>query len=88
MRGRRLTLRSTEVDDVSVLLEHVHLLNASEGLNSQLLHSGLQLGVITTGHGTLGLLHNLSAWGTLATNTLGALQLSKLLLINRHLKLL
>ncbi len=73
---------------VSVRPEHVHLLNASEGLNSQLLHSGLQLGVITTGHGTLGLLHNLSAWGTLATNTLGALQLSKLLLINRHLKLL
>ena len=73
---------------VSVRLEHVHLLNASEGLNSQLLHSGLQLGVIATGHSTLGLLHSLSAWGTLATNTLGALQLSKLLLINRHLKLL
>ena len=73
---------------VSVRLEHVHLLNASEGLNSQLLHSGLQLGVRTTAHGTRGARPNLTAGGTLATNTRGALQLSKLLLINRHLKLL
>jgi hypothetical protein len=53
------------VDDVSVLLEHVHLLNSLEGLNVQLLKSGLELLVIGTG--VANNLLDLTAGSTLAT---------------------
>ena len=49
MRGRRLTLRSTEVDDVSVLLEHVHFLDGLDGLDVHLLQGCLELLVVRTG---------------------------------------
>lgn len=45
----RLTAGSTEVDDVAVLLEHVDLLDTLDGLDVQLLQSGLQLLVVGVG---------------------------------------
>jgi hypothetical protein len=53
------------VDDVAVLLEHVDLLNALDGLDVQLLESGLELLVI--GAGVADDLLDLAAGGTLAT---------------------
>jgi hypothetical protein len=53
------------VDDVAVLLEHVDLLNALDGLDVQLLKSGLQLLVIGTG--VADNLLDLTAGSTLAT---------------------
>ena len=44
-----LTTGVGEVDDVAVLLEHVDLLDALDGLDVQLLESGLELLVIGTG---------------------------------------
>jgi hypothetical protein len=44
-----LTTGVGEVDNVAVLLEHVDLLNALDGLDVQLLESGLELLVIGTG---------------------------------------
>ena len=60
-----LTTGVGEVDDVAVLLEHVDLLNALEGLNVQLLKSGLELLVIGTG--VADNLLDLTAGSTLAT---------------------
>jgi hypothetical protein len=44
-----LTTGVGEVDNGAVLLEHVDLLNALDGLDVQLLESGLELLVIGTG---------------------------------------
>ena len=67
-RGRRwgrLTLRSREVDDVSVLLEHVNLLDGLDGLDVHLLQGRLQLLVV--GAGRLVDLLDLAAGSTLAS---------------------
>lgn len=53
------------MDDVSVLLEHVDLLDALDGLDVQLLESGLELLVI--GAGVADDLLDLAAGSTLAT---------------------
>lgn len=53
------------MDDVAVLLEHVDLLDALEGLNVQLLKSGLELLVVGTG--VADDLLDLTAGSTLAT---------------------
>lgn len=50
--GRR-TLGSSKVDDVPVLLEHVHLLDGLDGLHVEFLERGLQLLVVGPG----GLVH-------------------------------
>lgn len=60
-----LTTGVGEVDDVAVLLEHVDLLNTLDGLDVQLLESGLELLVI--GAGVADDLLDLAAGGTLAT---------------------
>jgi hypothetical protein len=60
-----LTTGVGEVDDVAILLEHVDLLNALDGLDVQLLESGLELLVI--GAGVADDLLDLAAGGTLAT---------------------
>lgn len=59
------TLRSTKVDDVSVLLEHVNLLDGLDGLDVHLLQGGLELLVVGTG-GLVDLL-DLAAGSTLAS---------------------
>jgi hypothetical protein len=59
-----LTLRSVEVQDVSVLLEHVDLFNTGDRLNTELLKGGLDLSVISLGSGHR-LLDDLSSGGTL-----------------------
>ncbi len=41
------TLRCCEVDDISILLEHVDLLNGLNGLDVHLLERGLQFLVIS-----------------------------------------
>jgi hypothetical protein len=61
----KLTAGSCEVDDVAVLLEHVDLLNALDGLDVQLLESGLELLVI--GAGVADDLLDLAAGSTLAS---------------------
>jgi hypothetical protein len=53
------------VDDVSIALEHVNLLNRLDGLDVELLESGLQLLVV--GAGALVDLLDLPAWGALAS---------------------
>ena len=53
------------MDDVAVLLEHVDLLDALDGLDVHLLEGGLQLLVI--GAGVAGNLLDLAARGTLAS---------------------
>jgi hypothetical protein len=60
-----LTTGVGEVDDVAVLLEHVDLLDALDGLDVQLLESGLELLVI--GAGVADDLLDLAAGCTLAT---------------------
>jgi hypothetical protein len=60
-----LTTGVGEVDDVAVLLEHVDLLNALDGLDVQLLESGLELLVI--GAGVADDLLDLAAGSTLAS---------------------
>lgn len=60
-----LTTGIGEVDDVAVFLEHVDLLNALDGLDVQLLESGLELLVI--GAGVADDLLDLAAGSTLAT---------------------
>jgi hypothetical protein len=60
-----LTTGVGEVDDVAVLLEHVDLLDALDGLDVQLLESGLELLVI--GAGVADDLLDLAAGSTLAT---------------------
>ena len=67
-RGGRFTLRSTKVDDVSVLLEHVNLLDGLDGLDVHLLQGGLELFVVGTG-GLVDLL-DLAAGSTLASGIL------------------
>ncbi len=61
----KLTLRAGEVKNVTILLEHVDLLDTGNGLDLELLEGGLELGVLTTG--ALGLGGLLSAGGTLTT---------------------
>jgi len=56
------------VDDVSVALEHIHLLNGLNGLDIELLQSLLQLLVVTTRPGRRAL--DLSPGGSLATVSL------------------
>jgi hypothetical protein len=53
------------VDDVAVLLEHVDLLDALDGLDVQLLQGGLELLVV--GAGGAGDLLDLTAGSTLAS---------------------
>jgi hypothetical protein len=59
------TLWCSEMDDISVLLEHVHLLNALDWLHVHLLQRRLELLVV----GSRALVHllDLSSWGTLST---------------------
>ncbi|RUS23575.1 hypothetical protein BC938DRAFT_474935 [Jimgerdemannia flammicorona] len=47
-KTRRLepTLGGGEVDDIAVLLEHIHLLDTDDGLNVQLFEGGLKLLVV------------------------------------------
>lgn len=61
------TLGSGEVDDVSVALEHVDLLNCLDGLHVQLLEGGLELLVVVGGSGDIASL--LLSGGTLTTYT-------------------
>jgi len=72
------------VQHVAVLLEHVHLLNASDRLHGKLLERSLQLLVLAAGDGALGLLHHLAAGRTLTAGAAGRLQLRELLLIHHH----
>ena len=58
-----LTLGGGEVKNVAILLEHVDLLNAGDGLDLELLESSLELGILTTG--ALGLGGHLTTGGTL-----------------------
>lgn len=46
--GSSLTLGSGEVDDISVLLEHVNLLDGRNGLGVELLQRRVKLLVIST----------------------------------------
>lgn len=55
------------MNDVSVLLEHVHLLNSLDGLSVQLLKGELKLLVVGTGAG--GRTLDLSSGGTLSTES-------------------
>lgn len=64
--GIILTLGGSEVDDISVLLEHVDLLDGLDGLDVHLLKGGLELLVIGTG-GLVDLL-DLAAGRTLASD--------------------
>jgi hypothetical protein len=60
-------LGGSKVDDVSVLLEHVDLLNSLDGLGVQLLKGELKLLVVGTGAGRCAL--DLSSGGTLSTSS-------------------
>jgi len=62
---RRLTLWCGKVDDVSVALEHVDLLNGLDGLDVDLLESLLELLVVAAGAGRSPL--HLPPGGALAT---------------------
>lgn len=53
------------MENVAILLKHVDLLNTSDGLNTELLESGLELSVITLRGGDR-LLDDLSSGSTLA----------------------
>jgi hypothetical protein len=46
-----LTLGGTKVKNVAVLLEHVDLLDAGDGLDTKLLEGSLELAVVTLGSG-------------------------------------
>lgn len=77
------TLWCGEVDDVSVALEHVDLLNGLDGLDVELLQGLLELLVV--GGGPLGRTLHLPARGTLSTNTGGSTELLEALLDVGHL---
>lgn len=77
------TLWCGEVDDVSVTLEHVDLLNGLDGLDIELLEGLLELLVV--GGGPLGRPLHLPARGTLSTNTGGSTELLEALLDVGHL---
>jgi hypothetical protein len=62
----KLTLRSREVEDGSVLPEHVDLLDALDGGDVELLEGGLELVVVRLGRGD-GLLDDLSTRGSLSS---------------------
>jgi hypothetical protein len=64
-KGGERTLRSGEVDDVAVGLEHVDLLDGLDGLGVELLQVGLELLVIVVGTGGRAL--NRSSGGSLST---------------------
>ena len=66
------TLGVLEVDDVAIVLEHVHLLNGGDVVHSKALQGGLEALVIGGGGLVLGLL--LPAHGTLATGADGLLK--------------
>lgn len=53
------------MQNVAILLEHVDLLNTSDGLNTELLESGLELSVVTLRGGDR-LLDDLSSRSTFA----------------------
>lgn len=63
--SEELTLGGGEVDDISVLLEHVDLLDGLDGLDVHLLQGGLELLVVGTG-GLVDLL-DLAAGSTLSS---------------------
>lgn len=63
--GGKFTLGSAEVDDVAVLLEHVHFLDGLDGLHVHLLQSRLELLVV--GAGALVDLLDLAAGSALAS---------------------
>lgn len=71
--NRGLDLGSSKVDDLAVLLEHVHLLNSRDGLGIDLLQGTGQLGLLTS-RALAGLLH-LAANSSLAANAGLGLQL-------------
>lgn len=77
------TLWCGEVDDVSVALEHVDLLNGLDGLDIELLEGLLELLVV--GGGPLGRPLHLPARGTLSTNSGGSTELLEALLDVGHL---
>jgi hypothetical protein len=62
---REPTSRSLEVQHVAVLLEHVDLLDAGDGLDAELLERGLDLSVVTL-RGSHGLLNDLSSGRSLS----------------------
>jgi hypothetical protein len=62
----KLTLGPSEMQNVAILLEHVDLLDTSDGLDVHLLQSGLQLPVIARS-GSSGLLDLLSSGSSLTT---------------------
>jgi hypothetical protein len=65
-RSMKLTLGPSEMQNVAILLEHVDLLDTSDGLDVHLLQSGLQLPVIARS-GSSGLLDLLSSGSSLTT---------------------
>jgi hypothetical protein len=74
------TLGGSKVDDLSILLEHVNLLDGRDVLGVDLLQGIGELGLITSS--TLGGLLDLPADGSLATNAGLRLELSQLFGIN------
>lgn len=69
MLGKR-TLGGTEVNNVAIFLEHVHLLNTLNGLHVELLERSLQLLVVHTS-GSMDLLH-LPSGSSFATGRVSA----------------
>jgi hypothetical protein len=63
----QLTFRSSEVDNISILLEHIDLFDSLDGLDVEFLEGSLELLVIGA-RVSVDLLH-LSSGGTLATIT-------------------
>lgn len=61
--GTGLTPWSLEVQDVSILLEHVDLLNTTDGGNVELLECRLEFSVVSLGCG-LGLFDDFTSGGT------------------------
>ena len=47
--GREDTFRSSEMDNVSILFEHVYLFNGLDGLDIEFLEGGLQFFVVGAG---------------------------------------
>jgi len=78
------TLWRGKVNDVSVALEHVDLLNCLDGLDVHLLECRLELLVVCAS----GLVHllDLSSWGTLASvQTISSVHFFSCLLVRRHI---